>query len=47
MSARRDAERKLGSRFNLAEFNREVIRDGSITLASFSEKIARWADRTR
>lgn len=44
MSARRDAERQLGSRFNLAEFNREVIRDGSITLASMSGKLARWAD---
>jgi uncharacterized protein (DUF885 family) len=42
MSARRDAERRLGSRFNLAEFNREVIRDGSITLASLSGKMARW-----
>ena len=42
MAARRDAERRLGSRFNLAEFNREVIRDGSITLASLSGKLARW-----
>jgi uncharacterized protein (DUF885 family) len=43
MAARRDAERRLGSRFNLAEFNREVIRDGSITLASLTGKLARWA----
>jgi uncharacterized protein (DUF885 family) len=42
MSARRDAERRLGSRFILAEFNREVIRDGSITLASMSGKLGRW-----
>lgn len=42
MSARRDAERRLGSRFNLAEFNREVIRDGSITLASLTTKLSRW-----
>jgi uncharacterized protein (DUF885 family) len=42
MAARRDAERRLGSRFNLAEFNREVIRDGSITLASLTRKLQRW-----
>jgi uncharacterized protein (DUF885 family) len=47
MAARRDAERRLGSRFSLPEFNREVIRDGSITLASLAGKIARWADAAR
>jgi uncharacterized protein (DUF885 family) len=45
--ARREAERKLGSRFNLAEFNGEAIRDGSITLASFTGKMARWTERKR
>ena len=44
MSARRDAERRLGSRFNLAEFNGAAIRDGSITLASFTGKMQRWVD---
>ncbi|HEX6313677.1 MAG TPA: DUF885 domain-containing protein [Gemmatimonadaceae bacterium] len=47
MAARRDAERRLGSRFNLAEFNREVIRDGSITLASLTTKLSRWVDTQR
>ena len=37
----------MGSRFRLAEFNREVIRDGSITLASMTGKLARWAEAVR
>ena len=47
MGARRYAEQVLGSRFQLAEFNREVIRDGSITLASMTRKLARWTDAQR
>jgi uncharacterized protein (DUF885 family) len=47
MSARREAERRLGSGFNLAEFNREVIKDGSITLASLTTKLSRWAAANR
>lgn len=47
MAARRDAEQRLGSKFNLAEFNREVIRDGSITLASMTEKLSRWKGELR
>src|SRR5687768_3844059 len=47
MAARRDAERRMGPRFNLAEFNREVIRDGSITLASLTGKLARWTEEKR
>lgn len=42
MGARRDAEKRLGARFSLPEFNREVIRDGSITLASMTRKLGRW-----
>jgi uncharacterized protein (DUF885 family) len=42
MASRRDAEKRLGSKFSLPEFNREVIRDGSITLASMTRKLARW-----
>ena len=42
MSARREAERVLGPKFNLAEFNGAAIRDGSITLASFTGKMERW-----
>lgn len=44
VSARQDAERRLGSRFNLAEFNGAVIRDGSITLASLAGKMVRWSE---
>jgi uncharacterized protein (DUF885 family) len=47
MSARRDAERKLGSKFNLAEFNGAVIKDGSITLASLVGKMERWSASKR
>jgi uncharacterized protein (DUF885 family) len=47
MSARRDAERRLGSKFNLAEFNGAVIRDGSITLASLAGKMERWSAARR
>ena len=47
MAARRDAERRLGARFSLPEFNREVIREGSITLASLTRKIERWAETNR
>ncbi len=41
-AAREDAERRLGARFDPARFNREVIRDGTITLASLQEKLERW-----
>jgi len=41
-AAREDAERRLGARFDVARFNREVIRDGTITLASLQEKLERW-----
>ncbi len=41
-AARADAERRLGGRFDLARFNREVLRDGTITLASLRAKLDRW-----
>jgi uncharacterized protein (DUF885 family) len=47
MSARSNAERKLGSKFSLAEFNGAVIQDGSITLASLVGKMERWSDSKR
>ena len=31
------------SRFDLPQFNREVVRDGTITLASLQAKLERWA----
>lgn len=41
-AARAGAERRLGTRFSLPEFNREVLRDGTITLASLGAKLERW-----
>jgi uncharacterized protein (DUF885 family) len=41
-AARADAERRLGARFNLPAFNREVLRDGTITLASMQQKLDAW-----
>lgn len=40
--ARARAERVLGPRFDVREFNREVIRDGTVTLASLRAKVDRW-----
>ncbi|MBX3174481.1 MAG: DUF885 domain-containing protein [Gemmatimonadaceae bacterium] len=45
LAARAGAARRLGKRFDLARFNREVIRDGTITLASLQEKLDRWVER--
>jgi uncharacterized protein (DUF885 family) len=44
-AARAAAERRLGSRFDLPQFNREVVRDGTITLASLQAKLERWTPR--
>lgn len=41
-SARADAERALGARFDLARFDREVLRHGTITLASLRSTLAAW-----
>lgn len=41
-AARADAERRLGARFSLPQFNREVLRDGTITLASMQAKLEAW-----
>lgn len=46
-AARADAERRLGSRFDLPRFNREVVRDGTITLASLRAKLERWTEEGR
>jgi uncharacterized protein (DUF885 family) len=49
-AARADAERQLGSQFSLPRFNREVLRDGTITLASMQAKLEAWVraeDRAR
>lgn len=41
-SARNETEQRLGAAFRLPEFNREVLRDGTITLSSMRAKMARW-----
>ena len=39
---RERAARRLGQGFRSPEFHREVLRDGTITLASLGAKLARW-----
>ena len=46
-SARAAAERILGSRFDARAFNFEVIRDGSIALATLRNKLDTWVARQR
>lgn len=51
-ASRARAGRALGSAFSAPEFHREVLRDGTITLASLAAKVDRWiaqssAARTR
>jgi uncharacterized protein (DUF885 family) len=46
-ASRADAERRLGTRFDLPRFNREVVRDGTITLASLQAKLDRWVAAER
>ena len=41
-SYREKAERALGARFRSPEFHREVLKDGTITLASLGAKVDRW-----
>jgi len=41
-AARADAARRLGARFDVAAFNREVIRHGTITLASLRAVLEDW-----
>ncbi len=46
-AARAEAARALGARFDAAQFNREVIRHGSITLSSLQAVLARWVAEGR
>ena len=39
---RREAERQLGAKFDLKDFHREVLCDGSVPLDVLEQKIARW-----
>lgn len=36
------AEKQLGSRFNIAEFHNEILKDGSMPLGILEEKINKW-----
>ena len=42
--ARRFAQERLGSSFRMPDFHYEVLRDGSVTLASMRAKIERWVE---
>jgi uncharacterized protein (DUF885 family) len=46
-SYREQAERALGARFRSPEFHREVLKDGTITLASLGAKVDRWVAAQR
>jgi uncharacterized protein (DUF885 family) len=39
---RRRAETALGAKFNAPEFHHEVLKDGTLTLASLAAKMERW-----
>jgi uncharacterized protein (DUF885 family) len=40
---RRKYESALGTKFNLADFHNEVLKDGSLPLAVFEAKMDAWA----
>lgn len=44
---RADAERRLGSRFDLRAFHDQVLEDGTLTLPMLRDKIARWLAASR
>jgi uncharacterized protein (DUF885 family) len=46
-SYREAAERALGARFRSPEFHHEVLKDGTITLASLGAKVDRWVAAQR
>lgn len=46
-AARAEAEASLGARFDVAAFNREVIRHGTITLASLRDVLSAWREARR
>jgi uncharacterized protein (DUF885 family) len=39
---RRDAERQLGTRFEIKSFHDVVLRDGAVTLPMLQSAVARW-----
>lgn len=42
LSLRRDAERRLGSRFDIRAFHDQVLGNGSVTLPMLREQVERW-----
>ena len=43
-SLRKKYEATLGSKFNLAEFHNQVLKDGSLPLSVFEAKMDSWAE---
>jgi uncharacterized protein (DUF885 family) len=39
---RREAERKLGDKFDIKEFHRAILEDGAVPLVILEQKIKRW-----
>ncbi len=46
-SARAEAARTLGARFDVREFHHEALRDGSMSLVSFERKMTEWVAAQR
>jgi hypothetical protein len=44
---RRDAERQLGTRFDIKSFHDVVLRDGAVTLPMLQKALARWVGERR
>ena len=44
---RRDAERQLGTRFDIKSFHDVVLRDGAVTLPMLQKALARWVRERR
>jgi uncharacterized protein (DUF885 family) len=42
-AAREDAERRLGSRFDIKAFHDRVLEDGAVPLTFMRDKIAGWS----
>jgi uncharacterized protein (DUF885 family) len=42
---RSDAERRLGSRFEIREFHDRVLENGAVTLPMLRQQVERWVER--
>jgi uncharacterized protein (DUF885 family) len=43
---RGDAERRLGSRFDIREFHDRVLENGAVTLPMLRQQVERWVERS-